>query len=233
MTSFCTTGIFALQGLENPSPKSTTYDTLETGNVTDPEVIDCKTDCYDDQFECTYGCPCYRNCLQGCPCDSYSGCPTTTVPITTTIKTSTTTIASDATCSARNGLQNKDSVICYPYHCYSYECDYPGGGSMTPIHVPIPSPTKPTSGTIDHTTYRNFDCCKWFIYSSCAIIRVESEIFDTEEYYDYVYVDGREYHGRHGTVSVNQEVYSNTFEVVFKADHRYTYQGFKLNWYCI
>ena len=53
------------------------YDTLAWGNATDPDVIECKTDCYDDQFECTYSCPCYKYCSHGCPCESHPACPDT------------------------------------------------------------------------------------------------------------------------------------------------------------
>jgi len=56
----------------------------------DPEVQECKLTCYDDQFACTYGCPCYQDCPHGCPCDSYPNCPGDE-SFTTTRSTTTTT----------------------------------------------------------------------------------------------------------------------------------------------
>ena len=57
--------------------------------MTDPGVSTCKEGCYNDQFDCTYNCPCYKNCPLGCPCDTYPNCPDVT---TTTKKTTTTSI---------------------------------------------------------------------------------------------------------------------------------------------
>ena len=34
-------------------------------------VSSCKEDCFNGQFECTFDCPCYKNCPLGCPCPTY------------------------------------------------------------------------------------------------------------------------------------------------------------------
>ena len=40
--------------------------------MTDPEVSSCKEDCFNGQFDCTFDCPCYKNCPLGCPCPTYA-----------------------------------------------------------------------------------------------------------------------------------------------------------------
>merc|ERR1712227_42764 len=100
-------------------------DGLEKDNMTDPGVSTCKEGCYNDQFDCTYNCPCYKNCPLGCPCDTYPNCPdvTTTTKKTTTTSiwypTSsttivTTTLGANTVCESFSGV-----FIGRDQHCYS------------------------------------------------------------------------------------------------------------------
>ena len=58
--------------------------TLTTRNSADP----IRENCFNSQFDCTYDCPCYKNCPLGCPCPSYPKCPgggdSTAKPLPTT-----------------------------------------------------------------------------------------------------------------------------------------------------
>ena len=97
-------------------------------------MISCKESCYNDQFDCTYNCPCYKNCPLGCPCATYPNCPdaTTTTKATTTTSvwypTSsttlvTTTLGANTACESFSGL-----FIGRDQNCYSIL----GSSTVTP-----------------------------------------------------------------------------------------------------
>ena len=85
-----------------------------------------------------------------------------------------------------------------------------------------------TSGKLELTNYGDNRSKLWKVESNCNKTRIFSTLFDTEEEYDLVTIDGTMYSG----VTVLDLMVPNTFFVGFSSDSENTYSGFVLLWEC-
>jgi len=70
---------------------------------------------------------------------------------------------------------------------------------------------------------------EWPIESDCSSIRIWSTLFDTEQTYDYVTIQGEKYSG---TAAISVTVPAGNFIVYFHSDGSATKTGFALSWTC-
>ena len=89
------------------------------------------------------------------------------------------------------------------------------------------------NGTIQLFDYDNFIEETWVVEADCDEINIQSEMFQTEENYDFVTISYEEKNQTYsGEQLVNQNA-SSTFSIKFESDDAYTDAGFVLRWICI
>ena len=89
------------------------------------------------------------------------------------------------------------------------------------------------NGTIQLLGYNNEMTETWFVEVDCDEVNIQSEMFQTEEGYDFVSIADQEKSQRYsGEQLVNQNA-SSSFYINFKSDRYVTKAGFVLKWTCI
>ena len=77
--------------------------------------------------------------------------------------------------------------------------------------------------------YENNEDLTWEISTGCENVELASELFDVEQGYDFVTIEGDSYTGYGYLV---REVPPN-FTLSFRSDSSQTGPGFIFNWYCV
>ena len=87
----------------------------------------------------------------------------------------------------------------------------------------------PSSGELRHEKYKNYENLVWQIVSNCTKVLVQSTKFETEEWFDYVTIDGVEFSG---STPVSILVESGQFFITFQSNRWINKDGFVLQWEC-
>ena len=85
-------------------------------------------------------------------------------------------------------------------------------------------------GLIEVLNYENNQNVRWEVESDCTNIHVVSQFFATEEYGDYVIINGQTYSGE---VNISQIITRSNFVADFHSDEINTNMGLRLNWFCL
>ena len=84
------------------------------------------------------------------------------------------------------------------------------------------------NGTIELSPYGNNMDVTWILQSKCANVKIWSEFFETEENFDFLWIEDNEYTGNQ---KINQTMPNNS-TVRFMSDKYTIAKGFKLIWNC-
>ena len=85
-------------------------------------------------------------------------------------------------------------------------------------------------GFIELIDYDNYQQVHWEIQSECENILVDSKIFVTVVYRDYLIIGGVEYSGER---NISQIIKKSDFVADFYSDKQYREKSFRLNWSCL